>query len=202
MAAREEGPSVELGLVGADVIESGPEGRSRLPGRIAVGWVLVLVVAAGAVGYWAGRRHGEDAVPEGQPSAAAEAVDPAIVGTGKRCSGQVKKQLQLGVEVVNKSAATVSLHELEAILPMHGLRTAAATWGSCGQLPDAATGGTYLLAGGATTWLTMTFDVLVACPGPLPVLFTVEYAQGSRSDVVDLPGFPDLGGVPYAGGKC
>jgi len=31
---------------------------------------------------------------------------------------------------------------------------------------------------------------------------TVERAEGGASDVVDLPGFPDLGDVPYAGARC
>ncbi|HEY0531227.1 MAG TPA: hypothetical protein VGD29_06475 [Actinoplanes sp.] len=205
MAARDDGsgnPSIELGPADADIIESGSEGMPRLPGRIAVGWVVVLVVVAGLAGYLWGSRHGAGrAAPGALPSAAPE-VGQAIVGTGKRCSTQLKARLQLGVEVVNQSAANVSLHQLQAILPLRGLRATAATWGSCGQLPAAGSGGNYLLAARATTWLTITFDVLVACPQPLPVLFTVEYAQAGRSDVVDLPGFPDLGDVPYAGAKC
>lgn len=199
MAAGEDGPSIELGPLGGDVIESGSE---RLPTRIALGWALTLVVVAALAGYWLGDHHGAgkaNAVP--LPSAAPAAGAP-IAGTGKRCSGQLKKSLQLGVEVVNQSAGTVALHQLQAVLPLRGLRATSATWGSCGQLPAAGSGGNYLLAAGGTIWLTMTFDVLVACPAPLPVLFTVEYAQAGASDVVDLPGFPDLGDVPYAGAKC
>ncbi|MEV6850105.1 hypothetical protein [Actinoplanes sp. NPDC051411] len=197
-------PPIEVGRGdgGVDVIESGPEGVARLPGRIAAGWVLVLVVVAGVTGYWVGGRHRAGAAAPAVTASVAAAVEPPIVGTGKRCSGQLKDRLQLGVEVVNRSAATVSLRQLQAILPLQGLRPAAATWGSCGQLPAAGSGGNYLLAAGGTTWLTMTFDVLVACPAPLPVLFTVEFAQGGRSDDVDLPGFPDLGDVPYSGAKC
>jgi hypothetical protein len=204
MAARDDGsnPSIELGPAAVDVIESGSEETPRLPGRIALGWVLVLVVLAGLTGYLVGRRHGADrAAPAVLPSAA-PVVDQAVAGTGKRCSTQVKDQLELGVEVVNRSAGTVALHQLQAILPLRGLHAAAATWGGCGQLPAAGRGGDFLLAGGGTTWLTITFDVLVACPAPLPVLFTVEYAQGGRSDFVDLPSFPDLGDVPYTRARC
>jgi hypothetical protein len=189
-----KGPPVDV-----DVIESGSE---RRPGQLAVGWVLLLVVVAGVVGYWVGSRHRDAAVLPGPPSVA-PAVDPPIVGTGKRCSEQVgERRLQLGVEVVNQSAAVVGLRQLQAALPMGGLRAGAATWGSCGQLPSAGSGGSYLLAAKATTWLTMSFDVLVACPGPLPVLFTVEYVRAGAVDVADLPGFPDLGDVPYRGAKC
>jgi hypothetical protein len=195
------GPPIELGRPGVDVIESGPERLPRLPGRLAAGWVLVLVVVAGVVGYWVGSRHRADASPPAPPSATPE-FDQPIAGTGKRCSDQLDARLQLGVEVVNQSAATVSLRQLQATLPMRGLRAGAATWGSCGQLPTAGSGGNYLLAPKSTTWLTMTFDVLVACPGPLPVLFSVEYVQAGAVDVVDLPGFPDLGDVPYRGAKC
>lgn len=196
-------PSIEVGRSGVDVIGSGPEGPPRTPGRLSAGWVIALVVLAGVLGYWAGGHHRDAAAPAVRPLPSADpVVDQAITGTGKRCSEQMKTQLQLGVEVVNRSASTVSLHELQAILPLKGLRPKAATWGSCGQLPDAGSGGNYLLAGAGTTWLTITFDVLVTCPAPLPVLFTVEYTQAGQSEVVDLPGFPDLGDVPYAGAKC
>jgi len=202
MAARDDSP-IEIGRSGVDVIESGPDGPPRLPGRLAVGWVLLLVVAAGVVGYRVGDRHRAAATPPVRPlPTAAPVVDQPIAGTGKRCSEQVAKRLQLGVEVVNRSAGTVSLRQLHAILPLGGLRAGAATWGSCGQLPGAGSDGNYLLAAAGTTWLTITFDVLVACPAPMPVLFTVEYTQDGRSDVVDLPGFPDLGEVPYSGAKC
>jgi len=203
MAARDDGspgPSVELGRPGVDVLESGPDRSPRLPRRIAAGWVLVLVVVAALAGYRVGDRH--RAAPPAPVPSAPPPVGPAIDVTGKRCSGQLKERLQLGVEVVNRSAAPVSLHQLKAVLPLRGLRTTAATWGSCGQLPAAGSGGDYLLAAGGTTWLTMTFDVLVACPAPLPVLFTVEYAQAGADDVAELAAFPDLGGVPFAGARC
>jgi hypothetical protein len=47
--------------------------------------------------------------------------------------------------------------------------------------------------------LTVTFQVLVKCPGPLPVQFTVGYDVGGQHAVATLPGFPDLSQVPYKG---
>jgi hypothetical protein len=41
--------------------------------------------------------------------------------------------------------------------------------------------------------------VLVRCPKPLPVQFTLHYDQQGRLAAIRLPGFPDLGQVPYSG---
>jgi hypothetical protein len=53
------------------------------------------------------------------------------------------------------------------------------------------------LAPGATGWLTVTFDVMVRCPGPLPVQFRVTYLQAGRLVTADFDSFPDLGPVRY-----
>ena len=53
------------------------------------------------------------------------------------------------------------------------------------------------LARGATGWLTVTFDVMVGCPQPLPVFFKVSFMQASRLVTADLDSFPDLGQVRY-----
>jgi len=45
----------------------------------------------------------------------------------------------------------------------------------------------------------MTFDVLVPCPGPLPVLFSVTYAQAGKVAVANVGGFSDLGDVSFTG---
>ncbi|MFC6016948.1 hypothetical protein ACFP2T_12115 [Plantactinospora solaniradicis] len=195
--------SVQLGQGNTDIIQSGPDGPPRPPQRIAVGLALVLIVAAAMTGYLFGNRHRATTATPGTPSSSTTpVVVQPIAGTSKRCSVQLKDRLQLGVEIINQSTTTMTLRQVQAVLPLHGLRPSVTTWGSCGQLPPAASGDNYPLPAGATTWLTITFDVLVPCPGPIPVRFTVDYTQGSRSGTADLPGFPDLGDVPYTSTKC
>jgi hypothetical protein len=174
-----------------DVIESGRDGPPRQPWQIAI--VVVLIVAAAATGYLFGSRNRATPVT----SSATVAVADPLLATGKRCSVQVKDRLQLGIEVMNQSVTTLTLRTVTPVLPLHGLRATATTWGSCGQLSPTAEGD-YPVPAGATAWLTIIFDVEVRCPSPIPVLFTVDYAQGSRSGTADLPGFPDLGSVPYS----
>ncbi|MBB6471650.1 hypothetical protein [Sphaerisporangium rubeum] len=176
-------------------------GSLRLPPRIATGLVLLLVVAAATTGYLVGSgNRAATPAPGASPSSTASAVAEPITWTSKRCSVQVEDRLQLGIEIVNQSATTVTLRQVLPVLPLRGLSATAATWGGCGQLSPPATGDGHLLPAGATTWLTVTFDVLVPCPAPLPVFFTVRYTQENRSSSADLPGFPDLGDVPYT--KC
>lgn len=42
---------------------------------------------------------------------------------------------------------------------------------------------------------------LVAYPSPLPVLFSVSFQENGRAGTAQLPGFSDLGQVPYTGCK-
>ncbi|MDT5028974.1 MAG: hypothetical protein QOE61_5400, partial [Micromonosporaceae bacterium] len=94
------------------------------------------------------------------------------------------------------SATGATLHQVQAVLPLRGLRPTASAWGSCGQLSPVPSTRDYSLPAGATAWLTITFDVLIPCPGSLPVLFTLNYTQSGRAGIADLRGFPDLGDVP------
>jgi hypothetical protein len=177
-----------------DVLESAPPPQRR----IAAGIVLVLVVAAALAGYLFGRRHhAVTPAPAPVPSDTPGTAVP-IAATDKRCSVQSKGRLQLGIEIVNRSAAALSLDEVDAVLPLRGLRATATTWGTCGQLPPPV-GDIYPVAAGGTAWLTVTFEVLVACPAPLPVQFRIHYTQAGTSGIADVPGFNDLGDVPYAG---
>lgn len=50
-----------------------------------------------------------------------------------------------------------------------------------------------------TTWLRMTFDVLVPCPAALPVEVNLRYAQAEKVAVTPIGGFADLGDVSYTG---
>ena len=66
------------------------------------------------------------------------------------------------------------------------------------RLGDALQGDDVVPPGG-TAWFSVTFQVLVSCPGPLPVQFSVSYQASTRPGTAQLPGFPDLGKVPYTG---
>ncbi|HWB38365.1 MAG TPA: hypothetical protein VHA75_20295, partial [Rugosimonospora sp.] len=131
---------------------------------------------------------------------------PALVATGTTCSTVLDAQLRLGVQVTNRSTEPVTLFHVTAVLPLGGLRPGTTSWLDCGsptgQPPDqSAPPGdrTLTVPPGGTAWVTMTFDVLVDCPAPLPVQYQVDYARHGQPDVLDLRGFPDLGDVPYPG---
>jgi hypothetical protein len=84
-------------------------------------------------------------------------------------------------------------------LPLGGLVAAASTWGVCGeQLPPAGTT-EITLAPGASTWVTITFNVQPSCPSALPVLFNVVYTRAGQSAESVIAGFNDLGDVRYTG---
>jgi hypothetical protein len=187
----------------ADIIESGPDGPPRAQRGIAVGLTLALVVIAALAGYLFGSRHRDaTATPRAPSSPTAQAGTQPIAGTGKRCSAQLKDQLQLGIEIINQSTTTTTLRQVQAVLPLSGLRATVSTWGSCGQLRASQSGDDYPLPAGATAWLAVTFDILVPCPGSRPVRFRVNYTQVGESATADLPGFADLGDVPYTSAKC
>jgi hypothetical protein len=179
------------------------------PPSAAVVPAIVALVAGLAVGYAAGVRHaGEHAAPP-LPSRAAAPAAPFSAGgfplsqSGPQCSVQIGRELQVGLEITNLSSAAVRIRRVEVVLPLGGLKVTTQAWGPCGQL--AATGeasGRILppaLGRGASSWFTVTFQVLVRCPQPLPVQFTLGYDQQGRPAAIRLPGFPDLGQVPYSG---
>ena len=180
-------------------------GALRWPTRPAAVLLLVAGLLAGmAAGYTAGDRHaGNRAAPlaSGAPSQEARLASGglALSQPGPACSAQVGPDLQLGLQVTNVSGAGMTLRRAVAVLPIGGLKELAQAWGPCGELPQADAGPTTSLAAGATTWFTVTFKVLMRCPGPLPVQFTVDYIQRGKPAAVHLPGFDDLGQVPYSG---
>ena len=114
-----------------------------------------------------------------------------------QCSVQSGRELQLGVQVTNQSAEPIGLSGIRTVLPLSGLKVVSQQWAPCGaigavQVPDT-------LGPGDSTWLSVTVQVLVACPAPIPVQFVVGYTYAGEAGTVNLPGFPDLGGVPYSG---
>lgn len=169
------------------------------PGRAA----LLLGLTAG---YAAGDRHagGGAAAPQ-RPSASASAAappvtaGPALMQDPVTCSAQVGRELQLGVQVPNQSTTDVTLSRVHVVLPLGGLRTISQEWGPCGVLPADESLTADRITPGASTWFTVTFKVLMKCPQPLPVQFTVDYQWNDQLTTVSLPGFPDLGEVPYPG---
>ena len=193
-----------------DVLEMGsrhgPVLRRRPPAA-ALALAAAALLAGLAAGYAAGARHAGR--PPAPPRPAASQATPSFAAggyplsqTGPGCSAQIGHELQLGLEVTNLSATPVTLRRVEVMLPMGGLKATSQAWGPCGELPVPGPGNALppTLGPGASAWFTVTFQVLVGCPQPLPVQFTLDYDQGGRPAAMPLPGFPDLGQVSY--GKC
>ena len=192
----------------------------RPPPTTAAGTVTPAVASSAAT------RH--SVAPAGSPGAYSSSLGVAglsgVAQNGGECSVQHGRNLQVGVEVINVSGTPVTLGQVKTILPLGGLRPVSQQWAPCGALVpagQAAGGGTIVVFMGASTgeaeaetganavvlppygsaWLSVTFRVLVACPSPLPVLFSVSYQENGRAGTAQLPGFSDLGQVPYTGCK-
>jgi hypothetical protein len=188
----------------AEVIKWGGH-RTRWPWAGARAPAISIALTALVAGLFLGFIGGHlQATANGRPARAAPSATTAfavggtaIIDTGNRCAVQLGHALQLGVEIVNQSDRTVALHKIEPVLPMGGLKAVASRWGTCGALLELAPGPATALGAGATGWLTITFDVLVSCPQPLPVQFKISYVQAGRLVTAELPGFPDLGQVRY-----
>jgi hypothetical protein len=178
---------------------------STWPRRPSAAILLTAGVVAGlAVGYTAGDRQpppggspprpGTSSVPPAQSLAAGSPALTQGIGT---CAVQDGRDLQLGVQVTNQSTASIALSLVHPVLPLGGLKWISQQWAPCSALPDGQDPA--MLTPGASTWFSVTFEVLVRCPGPLPVQFTIDYLLNGRPAASSLPGFPDLGQVPYAG---
>jgi hypothetical protein len=198
---------------GDDVLEMGR--RRRPVPRWRPPTAALLLGAAGllvglAVGYAAGARHAGKPVSPSRAAASPTAPVFAAGGfplsqSGPECSAQIGDELQLGLEVTNLSATAVTLRRVRVVLPLGGLRETSQAWGPCGELPAAGEvpGNAFppTLGPGAGAWFTVTFQVLVRCPEPLPVQFTLDFDEnGKPAGAMPLPSFPDLGQVPY--GNC
>jgi hypothetical protein len=185
-----------------DVMDHG--GPSRGPGFITVLAAGTLVLGL-AVGYAVGRNQAPAAVPAARASTAHTQMPPPDFGaqdlsqSGQQCSTQIGRRLQLGVQVTNQSRSSVTLSGVRVVEPLGGLKETAHAWGTCGQLSAVASPSVDLLGAGDSTWFTVTFRVLERCPGALPVQFLLRYDSGGQTQTARLPGFVDLGHVPYSG---
>lgn len=192
-----------------DVLEQGGRRFPVLNWRPSRGAALLGtagLLAGLAAGYAAGEwRAGSSARPPQRPQAAtsptapAAAVTPALTQSTATCATQIGRELQLGVQITNQSGTALTLRRVEPVLPMGGLSAVSQQWAPCGTLPTGQDQPGGRLASGASTWFTITFKVLLGCPRPLPVQFTVDYDWHGQRATASLPGFVDLGEVPYTG---
>ncbi|HEX9039536.1 MAG TPA: hypothetical protein VF838_00770 [Trebonia sp.] len=196
-----------------------PDGWRPSPGWRPSRGACVLAAAALVVGlaggYAAGRGSGILPAPVAvqpepvRPSAAASPLrspawsfayeSPALTQDTGACAVQSGRHLALGVQVTNQSTVPLTLRSATAVLPLGGLTQGTWHWMACGAIPQSLAAQVEILQPGASTWLTMTFNVLAACPAPYPVQFTIGYLAQGRAGTARLPGFPDLSQVPYTG---
>jgi hypothetical protein len=205
-----------------DTVELG-SGRFRRPDWLPSWRPSGTVVAVGALlvglaaGYVAGTQHAGDGGAQPTPSGAASpsslaASVPAAQfsfadtvslsqATGA-CSDQTAGVLQLGVEVSNQSAMTLTLESVTAVLPLGGLKQVSSQWEPCGALPSAlaADPDEVILVPGASSWLTVSFQVNRRCPTASPVQFNVKFLAGGQERAYGaiLPGFADLSQVSFS----
>jgi len=200
-----------------DVVEQGGGRLPSLPWRLpnwrsprgAAALLAVGLVAGLAVGYAAGDRHASRSASPPPPAASSAspgsslagqalvAGGPALTQAIGTCAAQNGRDLQLGVQVTNQSTANLTLSLVQPVLPLGGLKWISQQWAPCSTLPTGQDPA--VLTPGASTWFSVTFQVLVRCPGPLPVQFMVSYVVDGQQAFTRLPGFPDLGQVPYTG---
>jgi hypothetical protein len=145
-------------------------------------------------------------VPVPVPDAPLTAAGPAVEQLIESCSTQTGARLELGIEVSNTSSTAVTLTGVTPVYPLTGgeLSEVSWRWGPCatvrsGLRQPAVSDGSVSLAPGATTWLSVTFDVHVRCPSGFPVGFDVRYAAGHVDVTAALPGFPEVSPVQYSG---
>jgi hypothetical protein len=193
----------------ADVLESGswhrPARRWRPP-QAAVVLGAAGLLAGLAAGYAIGTHHAGNppAASARSRGVARAAASPGVgdfplVQAGPRCSAQTGRELQLGMQVTNTSATSVTLRRVDVLLPLGGLRPISQAWGPCGELPSLGQAPGTVLPAGASTWFTVTLRVLVGCPGALPVQFRLRYDLDGRPGSSFVGGFNDLSQVPYTG---
>lgn len=183
---------------------------ARLPGwrpsRGACAFALGALAVGLAAGYAAGDNAGGDRAltpPVETTSAPATtnplAGSPALTQDTGACSLQRGQDLVLGVQLTNQSAQPVTLTTTKAVLPLGGLKQVTWQWATCGAIAAPPAEADAVLMPGESTWMAVTFQVKMSCPGPAPVEFSVGYLVGGKPGSASLPGFGDLSQVPYSG---
>jgi hypothetical protein len=187
--------------------------RPRPPVRWSVrpAWLallLAVVLAAGiGIGYLAGPGERRAAAPSPTPpptpptTVASSSVAGLILGsTGNTCSGVPAdgRRLLLGIEIVNTASRPVLLRAIHADLPLSGLRVLSTQVGQCAEHATQPAAG-HRLESAAAAWISLTAEVLVRCPAPLPVRFDVDYTFDGASASQLVGGFSDLGSIPFPG---
>lgn len=207
---------------GGDILEQGGEQGGRrfhLPGwrpsRGARVLAVAALVAGLAAGYAAGDLHARGIAALQEPTTAASpsssaapgggiatfsfANSPALIQDTGACSEQSGPQLELGIQLTNQSSEVLTLQTVKAVLPLGGLKQVTWQWATCGAIPSGLGNVATILSPGQSTWLSVMFQVKLHCPGPDPVQFSVGYLVQGHTVTASLPGFPDLGQVPYSG---
>jgi len=193
---------------GANGTDGGPDdfdatvidmGVDPTPQQRPVPWRIIGLIAAlllgGVIGYFVGDNHGRSSARPAAAPSPTTVVKPfaAVALTGRQCSVQLGKRLQLGVEITNNTNHQIMLTDIQVGLPIGGLHVRTKAFATCGAVGGNT--GPQPLAAGNSTWLNATFDVDVRCPLPIPVLFVAVYDTGESI----LGGFQDLQQVPYTG---
>jgi hypothetical protein len=184
-----------------EVVEFGGPGH---PDRRS--WLLPVAVAllAGlAVGFLIGRNTSTAPVAAPQPSATVPEIGNPLSSTGRTCAITLpgpggKADLELGMEIRNRSSQGLTLETPGVDLPLKGLTIARPpTLTACGELPGITD---TVLDSGHSVWLSVRVHVPHGdCPAALPVLFVVNYRLGTEHDRANVGGFNDLGRVAYPG---
>jgi len=190
---------------------------SRLPdwrpprgaGVFAATTLVIGLVVGLAAGYAAGDNARGGAATGSRPESAAPSASsapafsfadsPALSQDTAACSVQQGRNLELGIQLTNQSTQPVTLTTARAVLPVGGLKQVTWQWATCGAISDGVGQAANIVLPGQTAWLSATFTVQMQCPGPAPVQFSVGYLVRGKPATTTLPGFPDLGQVPYNG---
>jgi hypothetical protein len=195
---------------GGDVI-TGRTPRPPLRWSLRPSWLAGLLLVALAAGLCIGYAvHGDKRItttgPSGFPSTSGSpagsvlAEFPSLQATGNMCSGQPDQshRLMVGVEITNGAPRPIVLSDVKGVFPLGGLRVVDTQVGACDNTSTQHVAG-HLFEPSATVWISLTLDVLVRCPGPLPVSFQVDYTIDGAAGTQEVHGFSDLGNVPYPG---
>ncbi|MGH3279940.1 MAG: hypothetical protein ACRDNW_12500 [Trebonia sp.] len=209
---------------GEDILEQAGR-RSHLPSWHLPDWrpsrgaqlLAVVALAVGlAAGYAAGGWHtrGSAAQPASSATASPNAFgapgggselqftfsgSPTLTQDPGVCSVQVGKHLEIGVKLTAMSAQPLTLTTVKVKDAMGALKQLTWHWGTCGALANGLGQGVNILMPAESTWLTVTFQVKVACPAPQQVKFSVGYLVQGHAATASLPGIVDLAEVPYIG---